>query len=76
MDLVLGQFVDAEIATLSDAQLDELERIMSVEDQELNTWVNGSKPTPAEYDTPMFRRIINYKPDFDPVGQSTGDKKQ
>ncbi|NEV78643.1 succinate dehydrogenase assembly factor 2, partial [Rhodopseudomonas sp. BR0C11] len=35
MDLILGQFADAEIGTLSEAELDELERLIEGSDHEL-----------------------------------------
>lgn len=67
MDLILGQFADDEIATLSDAELDELERVMGEEDADLVKWITGELPVPAEYQTPLFSRIAKYRPDFDPI---------
>ncbi len=47
MDLILGQFADDEIATLSDEELDELERIMAEEDADLCVkYITGEKPVP------------------------------
>lgn len=65
MDLVLGQYVDAHIAKLTDAELDELEYIMSFEDRDLMTWVTGELPTPADVDTPLFRDILDYRTRID-----------
>lgn len=67
MDLVFGQFAEAEISTLSDADLDELERIMAEEDQDLNRWITGADPVPDDLNTPMFARLCAYRPDFDIV---------
>jgi antitoxin CptB len=65
MDLVLGRFADAEIAKLSDADLDEYEAWLEVPDQKIFIWVNGTQPAPAEIDTPLFRRLrdFHYKDD-------------
>ena len=60
MDLVLGRFADAQIAALSDAELDEFERWLEVPDQQIFAWVNGSQPTPAEFDTALFRRLRDF----------------
>ncbi len=67
MDLVLGQFAEDEIAVLGDADLDELERIMAEEDNDLVRWITGAAETPEHMLTPMFARIAAYRPDFDPV---------
>ncbi|CAK07875.1 succinate dehydrogenase assembly factor 2 [Rhizobium johnstonii] len=65
MDLVFGQFAEAEIAMLSEAELDEFETIMAEEDNDLVRWIMGTWPVPERFHTPMFARIAAYKPDFD-----------
>ena len=67
MDLVLGSFADAEIATLSDVELDELERIMAEEDNDLVKWVTGEMPVPEAFRNGLFPRIAAYRPDFSPL---------
>ena len=64
MDLVFGQFAEAEIATLSEAELDELETIMNEEDNDLLRWVMGTWPVPERFQTPIFERLLAFKPDF------------
>ena len=56
-DLIMGRFADAHIATLTDAELAEFERLLEVRDQDLLGWVTGEFATPPEYDTPFFRRL-------------------
>ncbi|MBY2911609.1 succinate dehydrogenase assembly factor 2 [Rhizobium leguminosarum] len=65
MDLVFGQFAEAEVARLSEAELDEFETIMAEEDNDLVRWIMGTWPVPERFQTPMFARISAYKPDFD-----------
>jgi len=64
MDLVFGHFVDNELKDLSEQDLDELEFIMSHEDTDLAKWVLGEKEVPGELNTPLFHRIIDFKPNF------------
>ena len=40
-DLIMGRFADAAIATLTDAELAEFERLIEVPDRELLAWVTG-----------------------------------
>lgn len=71
MDLMLGQFCEAEISNLSDEQLDELELIMAEEDNDLVKWVTGAEVIPERFDTPLFHRIAALRPDFSPVTPDT-----
>ena len=57
MDLVLGNFADAQIDTLNEDELAIYEDLMEAPDTELFKWVSGERPTPANYDTEIFRRI-------------------
>lgn len=60
MDLVLGRFADANLASLSDGDLGELERWLDVPDQQIFAWVNGMEPPPADFDTVLFRRLREF----------------
>lgn len=61
---MLGQFAEAEIADLCEADLDELERIMAEEDNDLIKWINGAEPVPERHQTALFTRIAALRPDF------------
>lgn len=67
MDLMLGQFAEQRIAGFSEAELDALEHVMREEDQDLISWINGSRPIPVHMQTPMFLQICDVRPEFDPV---------
>ena len=56
-DLIMGRFADAEIGGLSEAELDEFERLIEVLDRDLLSWVTGEAPVPANYDTDLFRKL-------------------
>lgn len=55
MDLLLGEFADTQLIKLNDAELDELESWLTIPDQKIFAWINGMEPTPAEFDSPLFR---------------------
>jgi antitoxin CptB len=57
MDLILGRFADAEIATLSDAELGTLERLIELSDPDLYAAVTGDAPLPPEHASALFERI-------------------
>ena len=56
-DLIMGRFADAEIGGLSEAELDEFERLIEVLDRDLLSWVTGEAPVPSNYDTELFRKL-------------------
>jgi antitoxin CptB len=60
MDLVLGGFADAQLASLKEEELEELERWLEVPDQQIFAWVNGMETTPQEFDTAFFRRLRDF----------------
>jgi antitoxin CptB len=57
MDLLLGRFADAEIATLADTELAELERLLEIPDPDLYAAMTGDKPLPAELASDLIERI-------------------
>jgi antitoxin CptB len=61
MDLVLGRFADANVGTLNDAELDEVETWLDIPDQQIFAWVSGQKPAPVDVDTPLFRRLREFQ---------------
>ncbi|MBN8907243.1 MAG: succinate dehydrogenase assembly factor 2 [Alphaproteobacteria bacterium] len=56
-DLLVGGFVSARIATLTDAELDALEEVLELPDVALADWLCGREAIPDEFDSPMLRRI-------------------
>ena len=68
MDLLLGGFANAEIDTLTEEELLELEHLLTAHDQDLYAWMTGRKPLPPEWDGPLYRRIITYHEAAGPAG--------
>jgi antitoxin CptB len=60
MDLIMGRFADAEIGSLSEEELFEFERLIEVPDADLYRWISGEAEVPANYDTPLFRRLKRF----------------
>ena len=61
MDLILGRFVDREIAGLSVDELEQLERLIELPDVDLYAAIVGDKVLPAEFVGPVFDRIKNFR---------------
>lgn len=61
MDLILGRFADAAIASLSDDELTEFERLIEVPDPDLYAALTGDQPLASEYDTALFLRIKAFR---------------
>jgi antitoxin CptB len=57
MDLVMGQFADANLPVMSEADLDEFERLLDAPDPSVLAWITGEEPIPSQHDTPLFARL-------------------
>jgi antitoxin CptB len=57
MDLILGRFADAEIATLTDTELSDLEGLIELPDPDLYAALTGAIPPAAEHAGELFQRI-------------------
>lgn len=62
MDLILGGFVTRNLSGFSEAEIDELERIMDIPDQDMLTWATKQAEIPAEHASPLLTRILAYTP--------------
>jgi antitoxin CptB len=60
MDLVMGRFVDAEVAGFTDVELADFERLIDVPDHEIYDWVMGKTSVPSEFDTALFGRMRDF----------------
>jgi antitoxin CptB len=60
MDLILGRFIDAQIASLSESELDDYERLLEAPDADVFSWITGETEIPSSYDTPVLRKICAF----------------
>ncbi|MGH6835244.1 MAG: succinate dehydrogenase assembly factor 2 [Methylocella sp.] len=67
MDLVLGRFADAEIASLGCSELDDYERLLEAQDRDVFSWLTGAAETPDSYDTPVLRKIRAFHSHAGPI---------
>jgi antitoxin CptB len=67
MDLIMGRFADAEIASLSEADLDEFERLIEVPDADLFRWITGEVATPENYESPVLQRLKTFHSHSAPI---------
>lgn len=57
VDLIFGTFAAADLAGLSEPELDQFEALLNAPDQEVFLWLQGKAPVTPEYDTPVFARL-------------------
>ncbi|HEY7382322.1 MAG TPA: succinate dehydrogenase assembly factor 2 [Beijerinckiaceae bacterium] len=57
MDLLMGRFADATLAGMSDAELDQFERLIEIPDHELFRWIMEDGEPRRDCDTAVFRRL-------------------
>ncbi len=60
-DIILGTFADARLAGFSDAELQDFETLLDVEDPKIYDWVTGLQPVPAEDDSPVIQELLKFK---------------
>ena len=57
MDLIVGRFADAHIASFGTADLDDFERLIEAPNATLYAWVIGAEAIPADYDTAVLASL-------------------
>ncbi len=60
MDLLFGQFADANIADLSEDQLDTFETLLDLPDRDVLAWLTGEKSAPIEHQTDFLAMIKSF----------------
>ena len=63
MDLILGSFADARIASLNEAEIDQYELLLEIPDTELLPWFTGERPVAEGFDTGIVRTILAFSRD-------------
>ena len=66
MDLIMGQFAEAHIDGMNEAELLEFERLLETPDWDVFAWITGNRPVPTEYAGPVLDRLIGFQ--YDPLG--------
>lgn len=66
MDLIMGRFADAAVDAMTDDELAAFEQLIEMPDRELLAWISGEAGVPARYDTPVFRRLLEFNLRLEP----------
>jgi antitoxin CptB len=56
-DLILGPFADAELETMSDADVADFEALLGQECRDVYAWIIGKEETPGAFETPVMERL-------------------
>ncbi len=56
-DILIGRFVRARLDAFTDADMDELERVMDHPEVVLADWLTGRQPIPADVDCVLLREM-------------------
>lgn len=60
-DVLLGTFAAARLPGMSEAELDQYERLIENSDPDLYTWISGRRPVPPAWDNAVMRMLMNFK---------------
>jgi antitoxin CptB len=60
-DLILGPFADSHARDLTPEDLDRFEALLDQPDPDLYGWIVGAKPTPAQFDHDLMRRLRAFR---------------
>jgi antitoxin CptB len=61
MDLILGSFADARIDDLTDAELDQYEKLLDISDTVLLPLATGVEPIPSGDEQEILRKIVAFR---------------
>ena len=61
MDLLMGGFADAELAHLTDVELDQFEHLLDLPDPLVFAWLAGIEDVPAAEDTPLLKKVRAFR---------------
>lgn len=59
-DLLIGGFAAANLAAMTDADLDAFEALLAHPDHDLYAWIRGEAPPPAEAQGPVLDALRNF----------------
>lgn len=66
MDLLLGPFADATLATMAEADLGAFEALLELPDPDLYGWIGGAEPVPPTMTNPILYAVIAFHADRSP----------
>ena len=67
MDLIMGGYADAHLATLADSDLDAFEVLIEQADRDLLHWILDETDIPLDFDTALLRAIRQHHNHTSPI---------
>ena len=61
MDLLLGGFAQKHVPAMSQTEMTDFQRILSLPDQELLAWYMGTESVPVDKISPLLVRILEFR---------------
>ena len=61
-DLLIGSFARAELPGMSDADLDEFEALLKLNDRDIYNWATGKGEPSVEVNGPVMKRLLAFDP--------------
>ncbi len=61
LDLVLGQFGEKYLSTMSENDIDLFEAIINENEHDIYAWLAGREPVPAQHENHIMNMILNFK---------------
>jgi antitoxin CptB len=62
MDIVVGGFADARLASMSPHELINFEAMLDIPDQFLLSWLTGQEDVPQNMQTPLLLEMLAFRP--------------
>ncbi len=66
-DILLGTFADAMLPSLTEAEVDDLEALMEVQDRDLFRWLTDEAEVPDNWNNGIFRKLKAFHTHDGPV---------
>ncbi len=60
MDLLLGPFAEATLATMTDEELEQFEVLLEIPDQDFYTYITGAVAVPDERRNAVYDRFVAF----------------
>ncbi len=60
MDILMGNFADNYLDSMTNSELQDFERILNLPDQDLYEWITSRRSVPIEYQSSLFTKLQDF----------------